>query len=98
VCTDLKIPGGDLGPRLEQLAAGHLPGPLAKQADLVRHYRNIGGDERRGIKPEDVTFIRGFLERLLEFLYWAPAKFERAAAAFLEGVATIEGQDRSEAS
>jgi hypothetical protein len=87
VCTDLDIPTEpDLYDRLEQLAtSGKLPEPLAKQAHLIRRYRNIGGhDDDREIAPDDVKVIRGFVDSLLDYLYRGPARYARAAAALEE--------------
>lgn len=45
----------------------------------------IGGhDDDREITTEDVVLIRGFVEGLLEYLYWGPEKYKRALAAFEE--------------
>jgi hypothetical protein len=58
---------------------------LADQAILVTEYRNIGGhDDDREVQADDVPLIQGFVDSLLEYLYWEPAKYERAAAAFEE--------------
>lgn len=86
VCADRGITEGNLHPRLKQLAAsGALPEPLANQARLVKEYRNIGGhDDDREITPQDVVLIRGFVEGLLEYLYWGPEKYKRALDAFEE--------------
>jgi hypothetical protein len=86
VCADLGIRHGRLRRRLEKLAADQkLPQRLADQAILVTEYRNIGGhDDDREVQADDVPLIRGFVDSLLEYLYWGPAKYERAAAVFEE--------------
>jgi hypothetical protein len=82
VCSDQGVPAGNLGPRLNQLVAqDRVPQALADQAHLVRDYRNLGGhDDDVEVEAEDVPLIRGFVEYLLEFLYWGPAKLERGRA------------------
>jgi hypothetical protein len=94
VCADRGIMEGTLHHRLEQLAvSGDLPGPLADQALLVKEYRNIGGhDDDREITPQDVVLIRGFVEGLLEYLYWGPEKYKRALDAFAERQASRDGR------
>jgi hypothetical protein len=85
VCTDQGVAEGDLGPRLDQLAGKKhqaIPRGLADQAHLVRQFRNLGGhDDDVEVQPDDVQLIRGFVEALLEFLYWGPGKLERSRAA-----------------
>lgn len=85
VCSDQGVSAGNLGPRLDRLVSqGPLPAPLAAQAHLVREYRNIGGhDDDLEVGEEDVPLVRQFVEALLEFLYWGPAKLA-AGAALLE--------------
>jgi hypothetical protein len=97
VCTERGIANGPLADRLRELAQrGKLPGPLAKQAQLIRRYRNIGGhDDDQEITKDDVTVIRGFVESLLDYLYWGPAKYERAVAAFEERTAKRDGPEVS---
>jgi len=94
VCANRGITDGSLHNRLEQLAAsGDLPEPLANQALLVKEYRNIGGhDDDREITPEDVLLISGFVEGLLEYLYWGPEKYKRALVAFEERQASRDSQ------
>jgi hypothetical protein len=83
VCSDMAIKGRNLDQRLKKLVeTGTLPQQLADQADLVRHYRNLGGhDDEIDVAKEDVPLIREFVESLLEFLYWGPAKLERGRSA-----------------
>lgn len=85
VCNDQGVVGGDLGPRLDQLAGKKLqtiPRALADQAHLVREFRNLGGhDDDVDVEAKDVPLIRAFVEALLEFLYWGPAKLERGREA-----------------
>ena len=85
VCTDQGVESGELGPRLDQLAGKRrqiIPKGLADQAHLVRRFRNLGGhDDDVEVQPGDVSLIRGFVETLLEFLYWGPAKLERGRHA-----------------
>jgi hypothetical protein len=94
VCTDQGVPDGKLGPRLDQLAGrkrGIIPKALADQAHLVREFRNLGGhDDDVEVEARDVPMIRDFVERLLEFLYWGPAKLERGRAALQERVDSAE--------
>jgi len=60
-----------------------VPKPLVDQAHLVYDYRNYGGHKKEfEVEVEDVPLIRGFVDSLLEFLYWEPAALARAAAAF----------------
>jgi hypothetical protein len=89
VCLDQGIgrvhPNGnrlDLANRLDLLVSkGHVPKALAAQAHLVRDYRNLGGhDEDLEPNADDVPLIRGFVESLLDFLYWGPAKLARGSA------------------
>jgi hypothetical protein len=89
VCADLGITEGSLQRRLEKLAArGDIPAPLAEQALLAKKYRNIGShDDSLEMQGEDVVLIRGFVDGLLEYLYWGPAKYRRAADAFEERTA-----------
>jgi len=89
VCSDRGVPATankgnfrDLYGRLIQLAdEGHLPSELKDQADLFREYRNLGGHDS-DVDPtaEDVPLIRDFMEAVLEFLYWGPAKLARGVA------------------
>lgn len=59
-----------------------MPAGLADQADLVRKYRNIGGhDDDIEVDADDVPLIRGFVDALLEFFYWGPAKLARGREA-----------------
>jgi Domain of unknown function (DUF4145) len=97
VCSERGIANGPLADRLRELAQrGKLPGPLAKQAHLIRRYRNIGGhDDDQEITKDDVTVIRGFVDSLLDYLYWGPAKYKRAVAAFEERTAKRDGPDVS---
>ncbi len=85
VCADQGISSGDLGSRLDELAGKRratIPKPLADQAHLVREFRNIGGhDDDVEVEEGDVPLIRGFVEALLEFLYWGPAELERGRSA-----------------
>jgi hypothetical protein len=85
VCNDQDVVEGELGPRLDQLAGKKrqtIPRGLADQAHLVRRFRNIGGhDDNVEVEPEDVPMIRDFVESLLDFLYWGPAKLERGRNA-----------------
>ncbi|HEY4277397.1 MAG TPA: DUF4145 domain-containing protein [Conexibacter sp.] len=94
VCADRGITHGTLHRRLEQLAAsGDLPDPLANQALLVKEYRNIGGhDDDREITPQDTMLIRGFVDGLLEYLYWGPEKYRRALIAFEKRQASRDTQ------
>lgn len=84
-CTDQGLTSGELGPRLDQLAGRRrqtIPKPLAAQAHLVREFRNIGGhDDVVDVEARDVPLIRGFVEALLEFLYWGPATLTRGREA-----------------
>jgi len=85
VCADLGILRGHLHNRLENLASDdRLPRSLADQALLVKDYRNVGGhdDQDMEVTADDVPLIRGFVEALLEFLYWGPANLARATEAF----------------
>lgn len=84
VCSDLGIAEGELHRRLEQLARDdRLPRSLADQALLVKEYRNVGGhDDEMDVSDDDVPLVRGFVEALLEFLYWGPAKLARATDEF----------------
>jgi hypothetical protein len=81
VCSREGVTEGDLGPRLDQLAGKKretIPRALAAQAHLVREFRNVGGhDDDVEVEAADVPLIREFVESLLEFLYWGPAKLER---------------------
>lgn len=86
VCANQGVPFGDLGPRLDQLAGKKkgriLPPGLAKQAQLIREFRNIGGhDDDVEVEASDVPLIRDFIEGLLEYLYWGPAKLDRGSLA-----------------
>jgi len=85
VCTDQGVPSGDLGPRLDQLAGKNrqtIPKALADQAHLVREFRNLGGhDDDVDVEARDVPLIRVFVEALLEFLYWGPARLDRGREA-----------------
>lgn len=82
VCADRGVEEGRLSEQVMELASrGDLPEPLAAQAHLVRRYRNFGGhDEELEVQEDDVPLIRGFVEALLEFLYWGPAKLARGNA------------------
>jgi Domain of unknown function (DUF4145) len=58
-----------------------VPWPLIDQAHLVRDYRNIGShDAGLEVRAADVPPIRGFVESLLDFLYWGPANLDRVTA------------------
>lgn len=74
---------GDLNRRIIALVAeGNLPSALAAQAHLVRNYRNLGGhDDDLEVDAGDVPLIRGFVEALLDFLFWGPAELSRANTA-----------------
>jgi Domain of unknown function (DUF4145) len=84
VCADLGVREGTLQKRLERLAQGALlPAGLAEQALLVKEYRNLGGhDDDMEVTAVDVPLLRGFVESLLEFLYWGPDQLRRATEAF----------------
>lgn len=86
ICADQGVTRGNLGTRLKQLSGEKhgsiLPHALAEQADLVRDFRNLGGhDDDVEVEEDDVPLIRDFIESVLEFLYWGPAKLERGRAA-----------------
>lgn len=83
VCADQKVAGRNLDKRLQRLVADKaVPAGLVDQAHLVRHYRNIGShDDDVEVEEEDVPLIRGFVEALLEFFYWGPAKLARGREA-----------------
>jgi hypothetical protein len=95
VCTDQGVVSGNLAHRLDELAGKKrqtIPQALAKQAHLVREFRNIGGhDKAVDVEARDVPLIRGFVEALLEFLYWGPAKLERGEKALQERITEAEG-------
>lgn len=88
ICHEEGVPGEnskgrfiDLNQRLDVLVdRGRLPPTLGEQAHLVRKYRNLGGHDG-DVEParEDVPLIRDFVEALLDFLYWGPAKLSRAS-------------------
>lgn len=60
-----------------------MPKALTDQAHLVRKYRNLGGHAGAWeVKEQDVPLIRGFVEALLDFLYWGPANLEQVNAEF----------------
>ena len=82
VCREQGVTHGKLYDRLTKLAdSGDLPLALADQAHLVREYRNLGGhDSDLGVEEADVALIRGFVEALLDFFYWGPAKLARGRA------------------
>jgi hypothetical protein len=87
VCADRGI--DDKLKFREQLNAlvdeASVPKPLVDQAHLVYDYRNYGGHTKEfEVETQDVSLIRGFVDSLLEFLYWEPAALARAAAAFKE--------------
>jgi hypothetical protein len=83
VCADQGIGKGDLKPRIDKLVSGGaVPQALADQAHLVRDYRNLGGhDDDHEVEAYDVPLIRGFVEALLDYLYWGPGKLARGRAA-----------------
>ena len=84
ICSDQGYVKGNLGPRLDKLIADdRLPQALGDQAHLVREYRNIGShdDGSLDVETEDVPLIRDFVESLLDYLYWRPAKLQRVKSA-----------------
>jgi hypothetical protein len=84
ICNEQGHSKGDLAPRMKKLIEdGHLPAALGAQADLVRKYRNIGShdDARLDVEERDVPLIRDFVESLLDYLYWGPAKLRRGEEA-----------------
>jgi hypothetical protein len=95
VCTDQGVARGALGPRLDQLAGKKrqvIPKALAEQAHLVREFRNLGGhDDAVEVDEGDVRLITGFVEALLEFLYWGPAKLARGQKALQNRVTAAKG-------
>jgi len=86
VCGDQGIPETkklfNLARRLDALVRQlGVPWPLVDQAHLVRDYRNIGShDGGLEVREADVPPIRGFVESLLDFLYWGPANLARVTA------------------
>jgi Domain of unknown function (DUF4145) len=92
VCSDRGISSGTLEKRLDKLVAGGgVPQALTDQAHLVRDYRNLGGhDEDLEVEAPDVPLIRAFVEALLDFLYFGPAKLERGRAELKRRKAEIE--------
>jgi hypothetical protein len=91
VCLEQGVPREDASGRRQDLNArlgvlvrtGHVPKALADQAHLVREYRNLGGhDEDLEPTAADVPLIRDFVEALLDFLYWGPAKLVERQATF----------------
>jgi hypothetical protein len=88
VCSDKGIPRSKTRPDLSHRIDGlikeaKVPKALTDQAHLVRQYRNLGGhDEDWEVQDEDVPLVRGFVEALLDFLYWGPENLARANAEF----------------
>ena len=93
VCSDQGFKKGDLNDRLNDLAnSGALPHALADQAHLVRKYRNLGGhDADLEVEEADLGLIRDFVEALLEFLYWGPAKLARGNAQLRSRLSAAKG-------
>jgi hypothetical protein len=97
ICADQGLPEGDLGPRLDQLAGkkrNTIPKALGEQAHLVRRFRNLGGhDDDVEVEAGDLPLIRNFVEALLEFLYWGPAKLERGRQDLDRRLMAARGDD-----
>jgi hypothetical protein len=83
VCADQGVVRGTLDDRLRLLVSERaVPAALVDQAHLVRRYRNVGGhDDDIEVEAEDVPLLRDFVEALLEFFYWGPAKLARGREA-----------------
>jgi hypothetical protein len=84
ICNEQGLATGNLGRRLDRLIADdRLPQGLGDQAHLVREYRNIGShdDASLDVEGEDVPLIQDFVESLLDYLYWGPARLQRVKAA-----------------
>jgi hypothetical protein len=83
VCDDKGFkPPGTLDKRLKKLVDSDLlPEGLGDQAHLVPQYRNLGG-HHADLDPheDDVPLIRSFIEAILGFLYWGPARLARGTA------------------
>jgi hypothetical protein len=93
VCADRGIPRDQgrrknvpLRDRLDQLvSSGAVPEALAEQARLVKDYRNLGShDNEVEVHADDVPLLRGFVESLLDYLYWGPQKLDQGRKALEE--------------
>lgn len=95
VCTDQAVAGRNLNERLQRLVSDRAaPAGLIDQTHLVRHYRNIGShDDDIEVEAEDVPLLRGFVEALLEFFYWGPAKLARGREALESRRSTARASD-----
>jgi hypothetical protein len=82
-----------LAERLNQLVSGGaVPEALAEQARLVKDYRNLGGHDNE-VEVDDVPLLRGFVESLLDYLYWGPKKLDRGRKALQERLQQAQASD-----
>lgn len=84
--------------RLDQLVSGGaVPEALAKQAHLVKDYRNLGGhDDDVEVEERDVPLLREFAESLLDYLYWGPKKLEQGRVDLESRLAEAHVEDGDE--
>ena len=71
-----KAQGGTLAEKVNNLLkSDRIPSLVAEMAHLGRKIGNMGAHVDEGeVTEEDVAFLLGFLEAILEYLYVAPAK------------------------